>query len=96
MESEVLERILLELVVGFEDTPNRKNMSTAEIESTRLVESPTIRSLVTKFSGIGRPDATEFGHEIPRFCSTIRRVSPRVIEENGRVELTESTICSLE
>jgi len=58
MESDVLERVLLKLVVCFEDTPDGKNVSAAEVESTRLVESPSICFLISKLAGIRSFDST--------------------------------------
>lgn len=58
MEGDVLERVLLKLVVRFENTPDWKNVSAAEVESTRLVESPSICFLVSKLAGICGLDST--------------------------------------
>lgn len=82
----MLERVLLELVVGFEDSPNRKNMSTAEIESTRLIESPSICFLVTELAGIESLDSTQLGNEIAIYSQNPKgeQKQRRSRDESGR------------
>ena len=72
MECDMLERVLLELVVSFEDSPNRKNMSTAEIECTRLIESPSICFLVTELASIESLDSTKLGNEIAIYRQSVK------------------------
>lgn len=52
MEDDVFEGITVELRILFENSPNRKDMSTGEIERRALIETPSIRRLVAVLSGV--------------------------------------------
>lgn len=65
VKGNVLEAVLLELVVGFENAPDRKDVSAGEVERRRLIESPAVRLRVAEPAGVAVLDPAELWHEVP-------------------------------